>query len=189
MFAVLSQSQIKIFEIIFWHNNIWWPRKRWHPRKKMENQENQYFLSPGRSSSIYSFDFLCMYTIAHSDDERIDIVVFGAKGDRRHLAKLQLVLLRVEKCHFLTKGKTFKPELYTKTFCNSGPSQRQGCRKVGARSYREISTQRSSTEQASRWARWAPQIQPTESYRHYCKIKTNILIDVLFSSKRGYLSS
>ena len=41
---------------------------------------------------------------AHSDDERIDIVVTDARGDRGHLAKLQLVLLRVAKCYFFTQG-------------------------------------------------------------------------------------
>ena len=38
------------------------------------------------------------------NDERIDIVVTDARGDRGHLAKLQLVLLRVAKCYFFTQG-------------------------------------------------------------------------------------
>ena len=48
------------------------------------------------------FTSCAMY--AHSDDERIDIVVTDARGDRGHLAKLQLVLLRVAKCYFFTQG-------------------------------------------------------------------------------------
>ena len=38
------------------------------------------------------------------NDERIDIVVTDARGDGGHLAKLQLVLLRVAECYFFTQG-------------------------------------------------------------------------------------